>query len=948
MPAMLEREHQVAAIDAALDGLSAGAGTLLLFEGEHGIGRTRLLGAARERARQRRTAVLHARGSDLEQAFGFGVVRQLLETRVDGPPGGDHEIDAAKLLGSPMGSRAADDTAYETLHGLHRMCARLADARGLLISIDDLQWADTPSLCFVSYLASRLDDLAVVIVGAIATGEPASDAGLLSAITATPRARVMRASALSPQAVAEIVDGALGGDRGEDFGRSVHDASGGNPFLLTQLLADVAEREAADRTLVSARELLDVCPTPIARSVLRRVQPLAPQAVALAQAVSVLDPRTSTGIRHAAALADVDEAAAAQIAGRLVDAGVLRPDGSPAFVHPVVRRALYADIPSAWRACAHERAARLLAADGAPARDVAAHLLRAPAIADRWVIRTLREAAGAALTDGAPASAAELLARALEDSPVGGRADLRAQLGRAELRLNRIAAAADHLQQALQQCDGPDTRAAIGVDLARALVMSGRCRDAIDALDGLIEERRVAGQASEPRLEAERVAAGCLHRARRAGVGAAHAGPPRRALHGAPPAGASRIALAYDAFENAATGTSAGAACDLARRALADGRLLEMDGGESLHPYLAAWTLALCDQIDDAEQTLGAARASARRSGSRLALSAACCFSAGVLLRRGLLDDADAQSRTALEAARDGWRIGLPLAVAFRAAILLERDELQAATDLVDGVAGQSAIAGSTGARLLQFQRGRVRIATGELQQGLDELRGCVAPGAARHVRGLTAGAWQAEIAIALARMDRRGEAVSLAGEGVRRARAFGAASAVGTTWRAAGLVVEGDRAVRFMHRAITLLAGCPVRLELARAHVDLGAMLRRANRRAEARRELRHGLDLAERCAATALIKRAKNELQAAGTRPRLPLRKGIEALTASERRVAAMAAAGRTNRAIAQELFITVKTVEWHLGQAYRKLEVRSRRDLPAQLASTHVRAGAGVPEA
>lgn len=941
---MFEREHQVGAIEAALARLSTGAGTLLLFEGEHGIGRTRLLGAARELARDRGTPVLHARGSDLEQAFAFGVVRQLLETRVDGLPC-DDEIDAAELLGSPSGSRAADDTDYETLHRLHRLCARFADARGLLISIDDLHWADAPSLCFVSYLASRLDDLAVVIVGGIATGEPASDSGLLSAITATPRARVMRASALSPQAVAEIVEAALGGDRGEDFGRAVHDASGGNPFLLTQLLAGVAEREAAGDVLASSRELLDVCPTSIARSVLRRLQRLAPQAVALAQAVSVLDPRTSTGTRHAAALADVDEPAAAQIVGRLVDAGVLRPDGPPAFVHPVVRRALYADIPSAWRACAHERAARLLAADGAPARDVAAHLLRAPASADRWVIGTLREAAGAALTDGAPASAAELLARALEDSPAGGRADLRAQLGRAELRLNRTAVAADHLQQALQQCDRPDTRAAIGADLARALVMSGRCRDAIDALDGLIEERRAAGRSRAPRLEAERMAAGCLHRLRRASAGAC-AGPPARALHVAPPAG--RIALAYDAFENAATGTRAGAACDLARRALADGRLLEMDGGESLHPYLAAWTLALCDQIDDAEQTLAAALASARRSGSRLALSAACCFSAGVLLRRGLLDEADAQSRIALEAARDGWRIGLPLTVAFRAAILLERDELHAATDLVDGADGQSAIAGSTGARLLQFQRGRVRIASGELQRGLDELRGCVAPGGTRQVRGLAAGAWQAEIAIALARMDRRGEAVALAGEGVRRARAFGAVSAVGTAWRGAGLVVEGDRAVRFMRRAIALLAGCPARLELARAHVDLGAVLRRANRRADARRELRHGLDLAEQCAATTLVKRAKNELQAAGTRPRLPLRKGIEALTASERRVAAMAAAGRSNRAIAQELFITVKTVEWHLGQAYRKLEVRSRRDLPAQLASLHGRAGAGVSEA
>ena len=101
------------------------------------------------------------------------------------------------------------------------------------------------------------------------------------------------------------------------------------------------------------------------------------------------------------------------------------------------------------------------------------------------------------------------------------------------------------------------------------------------------------------------------------------------------------------------------------------------------------------------------------------------------------------------------------------------------------------------------------------------------------------------------------------------------------------------------------------------------------------ARKPLRTGLDLAHDCGATALAERAGTELAATGTRPRRPPHSGLDALTPSERRVAQMAAEGLGNREIAQALFVTEKTVEWHLGQAYRKLDVHSRRELPAILA-------------
>ena len=121
---------------------------------------------------------------------------------------------------------------------------------------------------------------------------------------------------------------------------------------------------------------------------------------------------------------------------------------------------------------------------------------------------------------------------------------------------------------------------------------------------------------------------------------------------------------------------------------------------------------------------------------------------------------------------------------------------------------------------------------------------------------------------------------------------------------------------------------------ELARALVDLGAATREAGEREEARSVLSRGLELATECGATALAERARSELLAAGARPRRTAVTGVEALTPSERRVAEMAAGGLVNREIAQALFVTEKTVETHLGKAYSKLKVRSRKELPEEL--------------
>ena len=168
----------------------------------------------------------------------------------------------------------------------------------------------------------------------------------------------------------------------------------------------------------------------------------------------------------------------------------------------------------------------------------------------------------------------------------------------------------------------------------------------------------------------------------------------------------------------------------------------------------------------------------------------------------------------------------------------------------------------------------------------------------------------------------------------LREAQTWGTPRAIGMALRAAGLVEGGARGLELLAEAAMVLERSPAPLEHARALLDLGAGLRRANRRAAARDPLRQALDLADACGARPLADRARQELRAAGARPRRPRLGGVHALTASERRIAAMAAQGLSNPEIAQALFVTKKTVEAHLSSAYRKLAIHSRAQLGAAL--------------
>jgi DNA-binding CsgD family transcriptional regulator len=272
----------------------------------------------------------------------------------------------------------------------------------------------------------------------------------------------------------------------------------------------------------------------------------------------------------------------------------------------------------------------------------------------------------------------------------------------------------------------------------------------------------------------------------------------------------------------------------------------------------------------------------------------------------------------------------LPLLHAVRLDALRERGELdQAESGLQRAGFGGEVAAGLPFGWLLA-SRCRLRLAQGRLEDArADFLRGEVL-----HERlgmgHVVHPDWRAYGAIALARLGQREQAEHVAAHHLERARSLGAPRALGTALWAAALVKRGEVALGQLEEAVAVLEDSPARLVLAQALADYGTLLRELGRRRKGRDPLRRAITLADECGAPVLAERARAELTAGGGRPPAAETEGVAALTPAERRVAMLAARGRTNREIAQTLFVTEKTVEYHLSHAYRKLGIRSRWQL------------------
>jgi DNA-binding CsgD family transcriptional regulator len=698
----------------------------------------------------------------------------------------------------------------------------------------------------------------------------------------------------------------------------VYTSCAGNPFLLNELVqAVLAER--IEPSASAAARVRELGPESLSRFVLQRLRRLGAPATALARAVAILGEESELALAATLAELDLEEAAAA--AAALVRSEVLRARGPLSFVHPVLRAAVYADLSDPERELGHERAAELLAeGDGAPQR-VAAHLLHVPPRARTSVVATLREAARRASDEGAADVARSYLERGLAEPPdASQRADVLFELGSAELR-SGVPGAIGHLEEAHALLQGQPRSADVALTLANAHFTEDV--DLFEAADGLrrtIENLDPRDETLAQRLEAElitwaRFDARLYPMARERLA--------RIADRASDDTLGGRFVLALTASELARAGESPEKARGLAERALAGGLLLD---DESWTPYVVAVAvLVSLDELDAAVGLYTDWLERARRRGSAFAFAHASSFRAMATLRRGDLTEAEADARAALEAA-------LPFAFTYAllAEALVERGELVEAIRTLDLAGVPDENQPNYQMSVLLEPRARLRIARGEVEQGLADLLAAGEHMESFGVRNPSYSAWRSDGALVAHGLGDRHEARRLVGEEVELARRWGAPRPVGVALRAAGLIEGGDEGIELLRESVDVLATSQAQLERAKSFTELGAALRRANQRASARTFLHEGLELAHRCGALVLVERAHAELLATGARPRRLVRSGVDSLTPSERRVARMATEGQTNREIAQALFVTPKTVETHLSHVYRKLGIQARSQL------------------
>jgi DNA-binding CsgD family transcriptional regulator len=937
--ALLEREHEVERVHALLRGVQRRAGEALVIEGPAGMGKSRLLEEARVEASDLGFRVLRARATELEQGFPFGVVRQLFERELLEADADEREVwlagaatlSADVLTGVPALASAPPargpsdgDASYAYQHGLYWLASNISAEAPLALLVDDLQWCDAPSARALAFIARRLEGQSLALIVATRPLDPALTPEV-SALGADPAATLLRPPPLTEGAVRALVAARLGDEPDDRFARACLDVTGGNPFLVGELLDEAAAR-GLDPTASAAGEVSAIVPRGVANAVLLRLARLAPPAAALARALSALGDGAHVG--DAARLAELggDDLEAAMAA--LVSAGVVESGGTVRFTHPILRAAIHGDLSSVERERLHHAAFKILEQRGAPRGQVAAQVMECEPSADPEAVGLLREAAGDAMAFADAAGAAALLSRALDEPPAeGDRPAVLLELGQARARAGMPEAVAP-LSEIVEHGEDAAAIAAAAVALSGMLFYANRAADGA-ALVRLAQERIPAGAAAHEQLD---VALLGLITTSASARGEAEAMIARLRDPGGPAHDVLQATtLATLAWQEVICLGSASTAIDLAKRALAAELPLEPHRGQNW-AILALSALAAADDLDAALRCADELLARARERGAALTVVTVSALRALIGVRSGDLTAAQADAHAAIELAPDllGTRF---VALAVSGAVLagLDRDDtVDSLRQLIDRCGALQDTDFATNAQL-RYASGVLRAAAGNHEAAIEELRDVGLDNPVFGGENPAMLPWRSPAALSLAQLGRDEEARALAADEVRRAQSFGAARAIGIALRAQALVGPSAEQADGLAAALEVLAPSSARLEHARVLVDLGATLRAGGQRTAAREPLTEALTLATRCGARALERRARKELAAIGLRPRTSAHTGADSLTPSERRVVELAAKGDTNREIAQTLFVTEKTVETHLGRSFRKLEISSRRQLP-----------------
>lgn len=900
MAALVGRERELARLRQGLDAARAGNGSALVVTGDAGIGKSTLLQALEEDAAPS-CLVLRTTGRESERELPYAALSSLVEPLLHLLPSLP-DPQAAALRSALALEQTVVADPFAVAVATHGLLAGGAAERPLLCIVDDVHWLDASSAAALLFAAHRFGDLPAFAVLAARDGEPQPRG--LDALPALPVQGLSETEGLEllERDADHVIDGRVA--------RELIGWTGGNPLALLELQTTLDEARRLGR--IAVEEPVRVGKI-LERLFLRRIEAL---------------PAETRGalLRAAADGQAPPDAAALEPAER---AGIVElREGRVEFAHPLMRAAVYHGTDEPDRRRAHADLAQTVPA-GDPSPRRALHLARAATGPDEDVARALELSARGALGRGAVGEAATLFELAAGLSPTPAAQTLRlAEAASALVFSGEPDRAGEALDRAARASD--DVAARVAVDRVRGVLLlwSGDVMGAHRILAEAGERAAPFDRSLAAAVVGEAVwAAMTAAEIRVAAVSAQRAAELADGLGGVVENMTRSLLLRVQVIAGSA-GTHAEAA-EHFRALVPPEPPLEAAGGYAL-------TLVWLEEFDAAATILEEALRRARAAGALTTIPLLLAIRCELATWRGDLRSALAAG---LEAEQLCAQLGSNVAYPYVLSVLAR----------AEAVAGRADAAEAHARAALDFSRPRgiasieiyAACALGALELG----RGAYAEAVARleplrafyAERGIgepNSMPWLGDLAEAATLAGDEAIADGALGDLDAMAARTGSRWAAGVAARARALREPLETAAAELDQATALLAGMP--FELARVDLVRGELLRRARRRAEARMPLREALHSFERIGAEQWADRARRELAAAGgvvadrgTRPE-------SVLSPQELQVALLVAEGLTNREAAARLIVSPKTIEYHLGNAFRKLGVRSRVELVKRLES------------
>jgi DNA-binding CsgD family transcriptional regulator len=918
-PHLVERNEAVAAIDQLLASARGGRGGCLFLVGEPGLGKTALLEYACAQA-QGDFGIGAGSGDALEQSLPFGLMSQAIQA-----------LGGSETLAPLAAERPAADIRAACFFGVQRWLEERATGP-VFFALDDLHWSDRDSLGLFHFLCRRIEPLPVAI---LATLRPWPDEARRAAarLAVGHLAIVRRLAPLSLEGAAALLADRLGRAVENSAAESAWLRCAGNPLLL-ELVADAISRghdvllsdEPAGSADEMARPFTD-------EMLLARFAGLPDGALSCVRAASVLGSRFR--LDHAAAVAQLEPVVGASAADALLASGLVKADVGMTveFAHPLIRQALYTSLAAPVRAQLHSRAFDVLVAAGREA-DAAEHAMPAELAGDTRAVAVLERTARSALASGAVDRAGHHLSAAAR---LAGSSVLPGLL----LDLAKVMLVDGRTQGAMASCEQVLAHAAASraqhVEayrvLGRAHAAAGTTARAASYFDQALQLAELTGPGAAGVILLDQ--AMTLWRSEGPAVSLPLAERARLLCADEDPATRRRAESVWGFMALLAGNGNGLPACAAAAEPVRGVGPAGLPMSENVGDLVATfgWAATIAERLADADRTFAAALGAVRERSWAGPVTALATGHAHALMRQARLAEALAAIQQATDLQETLGSEDPYIMVGHAWILLLLGDQEQSDT----WCARAEEAARPAGQRLaLLFAadiRGQHALRRGEMTRAAELYEEADATARLLGLADPCAVPWAAHAMAAAIGVGRPERARRLIGWLEDAATSLPCqwpriAAATGRAWLAA---TGGDvtRAEAEFSEAMRLHAQAGLPLARIETLLDFGIMLRRTGCPARARPLLAEALSRAEAAGCGWFAGQAQTELALAGGRRRqAPLDPGQ--LTAAERRVALLAAAGRSNQEIAQALWISVNTVETHMRRVFTKLNVRSRREL------------------